>query len=209
MSAQCHRAISFALRSSRAPWRAMFTVFAHQHSGEGQSNLCARNHCPASQDKLTHTHAHTHTHTSLMPTHRALMAWSSLLSAGLDYPEPASCRERMWSPACGSHACKAVTHMGSTPQGPTAPTMTIHHPVEDGAHPASNFKPWVWGLQEGREDIRMGTVQLPTATSGSVWGHQDWEGTQKPGHTKAWNTTLVSQAEKLKFRKGEEPAEVT
>lgn len=27
----------------------------------------------------------------------------------------------------------------------------------------------------------MGTVQLPTATSGSVWEHQGWEGTRRTG----------------------------
>lgn len=61
--------------------------------------VCTKSPAQQAQDRLTHTHAHAHTHTSLMPTHRALMAWSSLLSAGLDYLEPASCGERMWSPA--------------------------------------------------------------------------------------------------------------
>lgn len=101
----------------------------------------------------------------------------------------------------------------ATPQGPTPPTTTVHHPLEDRAHPASNFKPWVWGSRGRSNQFPVETpcrveaahmyVHCPASHSHLrvCLGTSGLGGTQRTG--------LVSQTEKLKLRKGKEPAEVT
>lgn len=140
----------------------MFIVCSQTLLEKGKAIGLHQTSCPEDPGQACAHVLCTRTPPPPMPTQRALIAWSSLLrSAGLGHPQLATCGERMWSPAPGSHACTRLLLTGAqhlksilaTPQGPAPPTYHDHSPPsEDGTHPASNFKPWVWGPRRGRSN---------------------------------------------------------